>query len=121
MQLLKPILTLLAFASFSTAAPYPPPETTVIAGITVPNTPLVVASLAYARAHVDDMTYNHVIRTWLFGTIIVDKNATLSNTVDREAHAVAAILVRYIPPSLLHELRAEFSDHVWKLIFWNPY
>lgn len=63
--------------------------TQVIAGVIVPDTPLIKASLDYARAHSDDMTYNHVIRSWLFGTIILNKTNT---KVDPEVHAVANIL-----------------------------
>jgi len=93
MHFIKPLFTFLALASLSHAFPSATnPSTTTIAGITVPNTPLIKASQAYARAHGDDMTYNHVMRTWLFGANAINKNATLSNTVDSEAFAVAALL-----------------------------
>ncbi|CAG8953905.1 hypothetical protein HYFRA_00010866 [Hymenoscyphus fraxineus] len=67
----------------------PKPPTKVIAGVTVPDTPLITASLDYARKHSDDMTYNHVIRCWLFGSIVISKTNT---NIDPEAHAVATIL-----------------------------
>jgi hypothetical protein len=66
--------------------------TKIIAGVTVPDTPIVKAAQAYARAHSDDMTFNHVMRSWLFGTIIINKNATQRAAIDPETHAVAAIL-----------------------------
>ncbi|CZR56833.1 uncharacterized protein PAC_06722 [Phialocephala subalpina] len=63
--------------------------TIVIAGVTVPNTPIVQAAQVYARAHADDMTFNHIMRSWLFGAIIINKNATLSSTIEPETLAVA--------------------------------
>lgn len=44
-----------------------------IAGITVPDTPLIEASTDLARKHLDDWAYNHVMRSWLFGCAIADK------------------------------------------------
>jgi hypothetical protein len=81
------------FLSFSLALPAkvaPPRET--IGGVSVIQTPIVRDALAYARANSDDLTYNHVVRSWLFGALIIEKNATLSNEVDLEVHAVATIL-----------------------------
>lgn len=62
-----------------------------IAGVALPNTPVVIKALAYARSHSDDMTYNHVLRSCLFGFVIADKSPDLRDR-DREVHAVAAIL-----------------------------
>ena len=62
-----------------------------IAGVAIPNTPIVLKALAYARSHSDDMTYNHVLRSCLFGFVIADKSPNLRDR-DREVHAVAAIL-----------------------------
>ncbi|QDS76372.1 hypothetical protein FKW77_003359 [Venturia effusa] len=65
--------------------------TTTIAGITVPNTPLIKASTAYARAHSSDVTYNHIIRSWLFSTIIIQKTASPGD-IDPEVYSLSAIL-----------------------------
>ncbi|KAH6684008.1 hypothetical protein B0J14DRAFT_571874 [Halenospora varia] len=99
MQLLKygTIAAFVAILAFTDARPQPPIAiskipTTIIAGVAVPNTPIVRAAQTYARAHSDDMTYNHVMRSWLFGTIIINKNATQRSAIDPETHAVAAIL-----------------------------
>lgn len=102
MQLLKYFTIETALLAFTYARPHEPNNrlssrqsniaTTVIAGVTVPNTPIVQAAQAYARAHSDDMTFNHVMRSWLFGAIIISKNSTLNSTIDPETHAVAAIL-----------------------------
>jgi hypothetical protein len=66
-------------------------RTQVIAGVTVPDTHLVRAAQAYARAHADDMSYNHIMRSWLFGATIINRSENRS-TIDLEVHAVAALL-----------------------------
>lgn len=65
--------------------------TKVIAGIKVPDTPLITKALEYARKFSSDNTYNHIVRSLLFGFIIADKIPTMQER-DREAHAIAAIL-----------------------------
>ncbi|KAL8687766.1 MAG: hypothetical protein Q9218_006153 [Villophora microphyllina] len=65
--------------------------TRVYGGVTVPDTPLVASALSYARAHMADSFYNHVVRSWLFGFAIADKLPELKER-DREVHSVAAIL-----------------------------
>jgi HD superfamily phosphohydrolase YqeK len=67
--------------------------TRIIAGIPVPNTAIVNASIAYAHDNLPELTYNHVMRAWLNGQAIINKlpAANLSN-VDQEGFAVAAIL-----------------------------
>src|SRR6266498_5859447 len=77
MQLLKSFTIATVLLAFTDARPHEPNNrlssrqskiaTTVIAGVMVPNTPIVQAAQAYARAHSDDMTFNHVMRSWLFG------------------------------------------------------
>ena len=62
-----------------------------IAGITVPDTPLITAALELARKHLDDWSYNHVVRCWLLGSAIADRNPDSANR-DRELHSVAALL-----------------------------
>ena len=68
--------------------------TRTLAGITVLDTPLVRAAQAYARTHADDMTYNHVMRSWLFGVCLYTKlhTAGAMPEIDLEAHAISAIL-----------------------------
>jgi hypothetical protein len=63
--------------------------TQVLAGVTVPDTPLITKSLEYVRQYSTDDTYNHIVRSFLFGFIIADK---VLPQRDREAHAVAAIM-----------------------------
>jgi hypothetical protein len=70
------------------SATYP---TTTIAGVTVIDTPLVNGAKAYARAHASDTTYNHVMRSWLFGTII-SQRILPPGALDVELQAISAIL-----------------------------
>src|SRR3569833_133672 len=63
-----------------------------IAGVSVVDTPLVRAAQQYARDHGDEAVYKHIMRSWLFGTLMLQHNATLDVLVDPEVHAVATIL-----------------------------
>ena len=63
--------------------------TKVIAGVTVPDTPLITKAIEHAREFSSDSTYNHVLRSFLLGFVIADK---VLPDRDREAHAVAALL-----------------------------
>lgn len=65
--------------------------TRLFAGVVVPDTPLVRATLSYVRAHLTDMAYNHVVRSWLFGFAIASKVPGL-RARDVEAHSVGALM-----------------------------
>ena len=65
--------------------------TRVLAGVTVPDTPLITKALEFARKHSTDYTYNHLNRSLLFGFIIADKLPHTKDR-DREVHAITAIL-----------------------------
>ncbi|KUJ23447.1 uncharacterized protein LY89DRAFT_182767 [Mollisia scopiformis] len=65
--------------------------TKLLAGVTVPDTPLIDKALAFARAHCDEFTYNHVVRSWLFGQYIGDHIPEFKER-DIEVQAIAAIL-----------------------------
>ena len=62
--------------------------TRVLAGIAVPDTPLIAKALEFAKEHSTDYTYNHINRSLLFGFVIADKIPHTKER-DREAHAVA--------------------------------
>jgi hypothetical protein len=64
----------------------------LLGNVTVIDTPLVRAAQEYARAHADDMTYNHVMRSWLFSVAISNKVESTYGSVDLEAQALSAIL-----------------------------
>lgn len=58
------------------------------------DTPLVQAAQNFAREHLDDVAYNHVMRSWIFGVIIYQRLREMEDfpAIDLEAHAVSAIL-----------------------------
>lgn len=67
--------------------------TRIIAGVTVPDTPLINASISLARDALPDRPYNHVMRAWLNGQTIINKMPSEQRaTIDEEAFAVGAIL-----------------------------
>ncbi|KAK4177815.1 hypothetical protein QBC36DRAFT_326197 [Triangularia setosa] len=63
-----------------------------LAGIAVIDTPLVRSAQAFALEHSSPTTYNHVMRSWLFGALMVKNNVTLQRTIDLEIQAVSALL-----------------------------
>ena len=62
-----------------------------LGGITVVDTPLVMKALQYARKHLNDVAYNHSVRSWLYGVVISASIPSLKSH-DRELHAISAIL-----------------------------
>ena len=42
-------------------------RTRVLAGVTVPDTPVVGRAIEYAREKCEPYLFNHVMRSWLFG------------------------------------------------------
>lgn len=67
---------------------------TTIAGITVVDTPIVQAAQKYARAHLNDMGFNHVMRSWIFGVVVYTKlrGKGAISKIDLEVHALSALL-----------------------------
>jgi hypothetical protein len=63
----------------------------ILAGVEVPDTPLITASIALARKHLDDMSFNHVMRSFILGFAVADKMPPFQSR-DKELHAVAAVL-----------------------------
>jgi hypothetical protein len=61
----------------------------LLAGASVPDTPLVSRAIEYAREHSDPYLFNHVMRSWLFAVILARRNRTEH---DEEVLAVATIL-----------------------------
>ena len=63
--------------------------TRLVAGVYVPDTPLISRAIEYAREHSEPYLFNHVMRSWLFAVIL----AQLSETAhDEEVLAVMTIL-----------------------------
>jgi HD domain len=68
---------------------HPNTATRSLAGVTVPDTPLVGRAIEYARERSEAYLFNHVMRSWLFAVII----ARLKNAAhDPEVLAVATLL-----------------------------
>jgi hypothetical protein len=60
-----------------------------LAGVLVPDTPLVTAAIEYARTNSDPYLFNHVMRSWLFAVSLAQANDTPH---DGEVLAVATLL-----------------------------
>ncbi|KAK3983872.1 hypothetical protein QBC44DRAFT_254162 [Cladorrhinum sp. PSN332] len=98
---------LLAISShfpLTTAAPSPqapshghlPPDPSslphrTLAGISIVDTPIVRDAEAYAKRY-SPGSYNHIMRSWLWGVLHLRHNATLASQVDLEVHAVGLML-----------------------------
>ena len=67
------------------------PPSKIVAGVSVPDTPLITKAVEFARAHSADFAFNHIHRSMLLGFIISDKIPELTDR-DREVHAVAGLL-----------------------------
>jgi hypothetical protein len=65
---------------------------TKIANVTVSNTALVQAARELARAHLTEVVYNHVMRSWLLAATLQANNPSLFSAVDPETLAIATIL-----------------------------
>jgi hypothetical protein len=70
-------------------ASYPNNETRVLAGIVVPDSPLVARAIGYAREHCEPYLFNHVMRSWLFSVAIAELRKV---QYDPEVLAVATLL-----------------------------
>lgn len=68
---------------------YPSNETRLLAGIVVPDTPLVIRAIEYARKHCEPYLFNHSMRSWLFSVTIADLRKA---SYDPEVLAVTTLL-----------------------------
>jgi len=60
-----------------------------IAGVRVPDTPLISRAIEYARRHSEPYLFNHVMRSWLFGVMLAEQGNVAHDT---EVLAVAILL-----------------------------
>ena len=60
-----------------------------LAGVQVPDTPLVAEAIAMARARSAPYLFNHVMRSWLFASIVAEQKG---EPYDAEVLAVSALL-----------------------------
>ena len=63
--------------------------TRLVAGVTVPDTPVISRAMEFARERSEPYLFNHVMRSWLFASMIAQRNQTVH---DGEVLAVATIL-----------------------------
>ena len=61
----------------------------LLAGVAVPDTPLVTRAIEFAREHSDPYLFNHVMRSWLFATFLAERKG---EPYDAEVLAVSALL-----------------------------
>lgn len=61
----------------------------VLAGVSVPDTPLIAKAIEYARQHSEPYLFNHAMRSWLFAVLLGQLRQT---AYDEEVLAVTAIL-----------------------------
>jgi HD domain len=66
------------------------PSTRTVAGVSVPDTPLITSAMNYVRDHTSEILYNHSVRSWLFGCIIAPQIPAFAD-VDREVHAISVL------------------------------
>src|SRR5919112_1812648 len=63
--------------------------TRLLAGVSVPDTPMISRAIDYAREHSEPYLFNHVMRSWLFAVTLAQLNQTAH---DGEVLAVSTIL-----------------------------
>jgi len=63
--------------------------TRIVAGVSVPDTPLISRAIDFAREGTEPYLFNHVMRSWLFAAILAQRKQTAH---DSEVLAVTTIL-----------------------------
>ncbi|KAF1962014.1 hypothetical protein CC80DRAFT_488387 [Byssothecium circinans] len=70
-----------------------PYMTRLIAGVAIPDTPTINASIALAQENLPTNGFNHVMRAWLNGQALINHLPSANrSTIDDEAFGVATIL-----------------------------
>jgi hypothetical protein len=64
-------------------------ETRSLAGVTVPDTPLITSALKFAKENTEPYLFNHVMRSWLFAVSLAQQSRAV---YDAEVLAVATVL-----------------------------
>lgn len=87
------LASLLSFSFYSGGACHPSeaPLRTLV-GVSVIDTPIVRDAISYAQGYEENSVFNHSMRSWLFGSIIINKNPVYTKSIDREVHALGTIL-----------------------------
>src|SRR5215472_16191207 len=64
-------------------------ERRILAGVLLPDTPLIASAIEYARENSETYLFNHVMRSWLFAVSLAELHKA---TYDGEVMAVATLL-----------------------------
>jgi hypothetical protein len=67
-----------------------PYATRLLAGVSVPDTPLIAGAIEYAREHSEPYLFNHVMRSWLFAVTLAQLKKQIAH--DAEVLAVTTLL-----------------------------
>jgi len=67
----------------------PPTSTRVLAGVPVPDTPLIARAIEYVSDASESYLFNHVMRSWLFAVMLAERKGA---SYDAEVLAVATLL-----------------------------
>jgi len=67
----------------------PPHATRLLAGVRVPDSPVISLAVEYAREHSEPYLFNHVMRSWLFAETLAQLNRVEH---DAEVLAIATLL-----------------------------
>ena len=88
------ILTSLSFSIFYLGGACYPSDLPhrMLVGVNVVDTQIVCDAISYAQGYEDNSVFNHSMRSWLFGSIIVNNNPAYTKVVDKEVHALGSIL-----------------------------
>ena len=77
-------------SDLAVAQMFPVPGTRVLAGVFVPDTPLIAQTIEYAREHSEPYLFNHVMRSWLFAVTLAQLRKQIAH--DAEVLAVTTLL-----------------------------
>jgi hypothetical protein len=61
---------MLLISSTSMETPMVTSRTRLIAGVSVPDSPLITEVIEYAQKHSEHYLFNHAMRSWLFAAIL---------------------------------------------------
>jgi len=85
---MQPLSSIDRMQSSSSRCPLEP-AMRMVAGIKLPNTPLVSRAIEYARKTSEPYLFNHVMRSWLFAVTLAERNG---EPYDAEVLAVSTLL-----------------------------
>lgn len=88
---LKSTLLLLTIAGVGQCYPSELPTRNLV-GVAVTDTPIIRDAITFAEGYEDNTVFNHSMRSWIFGSMIVARNPAYTKLIDMEVHALGTIL-----------------------------